>query len=120
MVVTFSVFVQGGLLPFVAKACRVSFASHRLTPYDVSVRVEREPSGLQRYVVGKGSRVVGTAVRDLPIGEGAWLTLVVHGGEAMQPRGSYVLRGGDEVLLLAEPGDGPALRRLFEGPEPVS
>jgi Trk K+ transport system NAD-binding subunit len=81
----------------------------------VSIRVEREPHGLQHFIVGEHARAAGKTVRDLPISEGTWLTLVVHGGEAVQPRGSYVLHPKDEVLVLSDPADEPALRRLFEG-----
>ena len=114
VVVAFSVLVQGTLLPYVARLCRVPMHRRRITPWDVSVRVEREPEGLQHFVVRKGSHADGRAVRDLPLGESTWLTLVVHDGAAVQPRGSYVLQAEDEVLVLAEPQDERALRRLFE------
>jgi potassium/hydrogen antiporter len=115
VVVAFSVLVQGSLVPNVARACNVPIRERPLMPYHVSVRLEQEPRGLQHYVVAPDTRAAGTAVRDLPIGEGSWLTLVVHGGEAVQPRGSYVLHPEDEVLVLGEPGEEEALRRLFEG-----
>ena len=118
VVVAFSVLAQGGLLPYVARACGVRLTTPRLAPYEFSVRVEHEPRGLQHYVVAERSRAEGTAVRDLPIGENTWLTLVVHGGAAVQPRGSYVLRQDDEVLLLGDPGDEDELRRLFEDGSP--
>jgi cell volume regulation protein A len=117
VVVAFSVLVQGSLVPFVARLCAVPMHERRLTPWDVSVRLEQEPSGLEHFVVAEGSRADGLAVRDLPIGESTWLTLVVHDGEAVQPRGSYVLRPSDEVLVLSEAEDEEALRRLFEGRE---
>ena len=101
VVVAFSVLVQGSLVPYVAGRCKVPMGDRRLTPWDVSVRLEREPSGLSHYVVTEGSRAAGLAVRDLPIGESTWLTLVVHEGAAVQPRGSYVLRPADEVLVSA-------------------
>ena len=63
----------------------------------------------------RARRAAGKTVRDLPISEGTWLTLVVHGSEAVRPRGSYVLHPKDEVLVLSDPADEPALRRLFEG-----
>jgi cell volume regulation protein A len=115
VVVAFSVLVQGSLVPYVARLCRVPMHRPPLTPWDVSVRLEREPRGLQQFVVAPGSHAEGRAVRDLPLGESTWLTLVVHDGEAVQPRGAYVLRAADEVLVLSEPEDEDALRRLFEG-----
>jgi cell volume regulation protein A len=115
VVVAFSVLVQGSLVPAAARRCGVPIRQRPLTPYNVSMRVEREPHGLQHFIVGEHARAAGKTVRDLPISEGTWLTLVVHGGEAVQPRGSYVLHPKDEVLVLSDPADEPALRRLFEG-----
>jgi cell volume regulation protein A len=115
VVVAFSVLVQGSFVPYVARLCRVPMHQPPQTPWDVSVRLEREPRGLQQFVVAPGSHAEGRAVRDLPLGESTWLTLVVHDGEAVQPRGEYVLREADEVLVLSDPGDEDALRRLFEG-----
>jgi cell volume regulation protein A len=116
VVVAFSVIVQGSLVPYVARRAGIPMTQQPVTPWDVSVRLEREPSGLHRFHVGPGARVAGCAVSDLPLGENAWVTLVVHHGEAVQPRGSYVLRPEDEVLVLSNPEDEEALRRLFEEP----
>jgi cell volume regulation protein A len=115
VVVSFSVLVQGSLVPTIARRCHVGIREHRLTPYDVSIRVEQEPHGLQHFVVAERARAAGSTVRELPIGENTWLTLVVHDGEAVQPRGSYVLCPDDEVLVLGDPSEEAALRRLFEG-----
>jgi potassium/hydrogen antiporter len=115
VVVAFSVLVQGTLVPYVARRCAIPLHERPITPWDVSVRLEREPTGLLHFVVSEGSRADGRAVRDLPIGESTWLTLVVHDGEAVQPRGSYVLRPTDEVLVLGDPQDEAKLRVLFEG-----
>jgi cell volume regulation protein A len=115
VVVAFSVLVQGSLVPYVARRCGIPIHQRPVTPWDVSVRLEREPTGLLHFVVSEGSRADGRAVRDLPIGETTWLTLVVHDGEAVQPRGSYVLRPADEVMLLSDADDEEKLRHLFEG-----
>jgi cell volume regulation protein A len=84
-------------------------------PWDVSVRLRSEPRGVRHYVVAPGSRADGAAIRDLPLGEHTWVSLIVREGEARQARGSHVLEPGDEVLLLSETHDVGALRRLFEG-----
>jgi Trk K+ transport system NAD-binding subunit len=54
-------------------------------------------------------------VRDLPIGDGAWISLIVREGVPIQPRGSSKVVPGDEVLVLTDPEDEAALRRVFEG-----
>jgi potassium/hydrogen antiporter len=115
VVVTFSVLVQGSTIPFVARRLGVPMRAVEPEPWDVSIRL-REPGNVQHYVVGPGSRVVGSAIRDLPLGERAWISFVVQDGQARQARGSHVLRIGDDVHVIGEPEDADVLQRLFEGP----
>jgi cell volume regulation protein A len=115
VVVAFSVIVQGTTIPFLASRLRIPMRVVAPEPWDLSIRLRREPHGLQRYVVARGSRAAGEALRDLPLGEHAWVSLVVRGGEPRQARGSHVFEPGDEVVLLSEDSDAAALRRLFEG-----
>ena len=98
-------------------AARVGIPMHVVEPepWDVSVRLRSEPRGVRRYVVAPGSRADGAAIRDLPLGEHTWVSLIVRDGEARQARGAHVFAAGDEVLLLSEAHDVSALRRLFEG-----
>lgn len=89
-------------------------------PWDLSIRLRREPEReLERFVVGARSRARGMAISDVPIGENSWISLVIQDGEPVQPRGSYVFQIGDEVLVLTEPEERSALRRLFAGERPV-
>jgi cell volume regulation protein A len=115
VVVAFSVIVQGTSLPWVAARLRIPMRVVEPEPWDVSVRLRSEPRGVRRYVVAPSSRAEGAAIRDLPLGEHTWVSLIVREGEARQARGSYVFQAGDEVLLLSEAQDVGALRRLFEG-----
>jgi potassium/hydrogen antiporter len=115
VVVAFSVIVQGSLIPVVAKRLGVPMRVVEAEPWDVSIRL-REPGNVQRYTVGNRSRVVGSEIRDVPLGERAWISFVVRDGQAQQARGTHVLRVGDEVHVLGEPEDARVLRRLFEGP----
>jgi potassium/hydrogen antiporter len=116
VVVAFSVIVQGSLIPYVAGRLGVPMRIVEPEPWDVSIRL-REPGNVQRYTIGNGSRVVGSTIRDLPIGERAWISFVVRDGQAQQARGSHVLRVGDEIHVLGDPEDANVLRRLFEGRE---
>ncbi len=115
VVVAFSVLFQGTSIPLVASSLRIPMRTVEPEPWDLSIRLREEPQGVQRYVVRPGSRAEGEAIRELPISDRAWISLIVRGGEALQARGSHVFEPGDEVLLLSEPQDAPALRRLFEG-----
>jgi len=116
VVVAFSVAVQGSSLPLVARLLRVPMRDLTPKPWDLSIRLSEEPEReLERYRVSRSGRAVGRAIRDLRIGEYAWISLIVHDGEPVEPRGSYVLEEGDEVLILSEQDDRSKLRRFFEG-----
>ena len=117
VVVAFSVVVQGTSIPWVAARLGIPMRIVEPEPWDVSVRLRSEPRGVRRYVVRPGSRADGLAIRDLPLGEHTWVSLIVRDGEARQARGGHVFEAGDEVLLLSEAHDADALRRLFEGRE---
>ena len=114
VVVAFSVVVQGTTIPLAASRLGIPMRTVQPAPWDLSIRLRTEPQGVQRYVVARGSRAAGTAIRDLPLGEHAWVSLVIRGDEPRQARGSHVFEPGDEVLLLSEDSDAGALRRLFE------
>jgi cell volume regulation protein A len=119
VVVAFSVIVQGTSIPFVAARLGVPLRAIEPEPWNISIRLRNEPRGAQRFVVAAGSRAEGATIRDLPIGERTWISLVIRGGEPRQARGSHTFEPGDEVLVLTETLDVPALRRLFEAPETV-
>ena len=82
-------------------------------PWDLSIRLGEEPQGPHEFEVGAGSRADGRAIRDLPLGEHAWVTLVVRDETATRPSGALELRVGDRVLLLAETDELEPLSRLF-------
>jgi cell volume regulation protein A len=115
VVVAFSVLVQGTTIPFVAPRLGIPMRLVQPEPWDLSIRLRREPQGVQRYVVAHGSRAAGEAIRDLPLGDHTWVTFVVRDDKPRQARGSHVFEPGDEVVLLSEDADASALRRLFEG-----
>jgi cell volume regulation protein A len=115
VVVAFSVLVQGSTIPFVAHRLGIPMRIVDPEPWDISIRL-REPGQVQRFVVGARSRVLGSTIRDLPLGERAWISFIVQDGKARQARGSHVFRAGDEVHVLGDPDDARVLQRLFEGP----
>jgi potassium/hydrogen antiporter len=114
VVVAFSVIVQGTTIPFAASRLRIPMRIVHPEPWDLSIRLRSEPKGVQRYVVARGSRAAGETLRDLPLGDHSWVSLVVRDDEPRQARGSHVFEPGDEVVLLSDEADAGALRRLFE------
>jgi cell volume regulation protein A len=115
VVVLVSVVGQGTLIPFVARALNIRMRKRPSLPWELSVRLGEEPQPEHEFEVRAGSRAAGHAIRDLPLGEHAWVTLVVRDGAATRPAGSLELRAGDRVLLLAEADDLEPLTRLFTG-----
>jgi potassium/hydrogen antiporter len=113
VVVLFSVVVQGTSVPWVARRLGVPMRVIDPEPWDLSIRLRDEPEGVGRFVIVRGARADGEAIRDLPLGERTWISLILRDGAPQQPRGSTVLRNGDEVVVLAAPEDVSRLRRVF-------
>jgi potassium/hydrogen antiporter len=107
VVVAFSVIVQGGLVPTVAKHCRVPMQEVPPRPWSVGLRLRNEPEGARHYRVGVGSRADGRTVVELHRAEDVWISLIVRDGHPLRVRADTVLQAGDEVLLLAEPPTEP-------------
>ena len=113
VVVLVSVAGQGTLVPYVAGRLGIRMRERPALPWELSIRLREEPHPAHELVVRSGSRADGRAIRDLPLGEHAWITLVVRQGAATRPSGSLELRSGDRVHLLADPAEIDALTKLF-------
>jgi potassium/hydrogen antiporter len=113
VVVGFSVTFQGGLVPALAHRLRIPLRTVEPEPWSLGVRFSREPEGLHRYHVAAGSAAEGSAIGDLPCGEGVWVSLIIRDGDLVTADGDTTLRAGDDVLVLADPDDAPVLDRLF-------
>ena len=108
-----SVVAQGTLVPLVARRLSIPMRLQDRLPWELSVRVGRDPTGAREYRVAPRSHADGMALGELPIGNDAWVTLVVRDGHALQPEGELELRAGDRLLILAEPGRAGDLRTTF-------
>ena len=115
IVVAFSVVVQGGLVPTVARWTGVPMRVVEPEPWALGMRLRDEPTGLRRYQLAPGAAADGRAVGELPLDEGTWIYMVNRDGVLLPVRGGTVLRGGDEVLLLADTQPEPDTRALFTG-----
>jgi potassium/hydrogen antiporter len=116
VVVAFSVIVQGGLLPAVARRMRIPLRAVEPEPWSLGVRFRHEPQGLRRIRVAPGSVADGTRLTDLPLGEDAWISMVIRDGRLVPPAADTVLRPGDEVLVLVDPDERPDLSGTFGEP----
>jgi cell volume regulation protein A len=117
VIVGFSVTVQGGLVPALAHRLRIPLRSIEPEPWSLGVRFSEEPEGLHRYHVVAGSLADGSQVSSLPCGETAWISLVIRDGALLSVTSDLALRAGDDVLILADPDEAPALKRCFTAPK---
>ena len=115
VVVMVSVLTQGSTILFAARRLGIPIRVEEITPYSLTVGLQEEPEGVVRYRVARGSHAAGRRVREIAIGDSSWISLIVREGAPIQPRGSSRLEPGDEVLVLTDPADEAALRRVFEG-----
>lgn len=116
VVVAFSVIVQGGLVPTVARRARVPMRVVEPEPWTLGMRFRHEPTGLRRQVVASGAMADGTPIADLDLGEDTWISMINRGGRLVPVRGGTVLRAGDEVLLLVDPEEDVDLAGQFGRP----
>jgi len=117
VVVTFSVVVQGGLVPVVARLARVPMRERELEPWALGMRLRDEPTGLCRCSVRPGAAADGSKIADLPLGEHTWISMISRGGTLVPVHGNTTLRAGDEVLLLTDPEAETNPRALFTAPQ---
>ena len=113
-VVAFSVIVQGSLVPTLARRLRVPLRTVEPEPWSLGVRFRHEPDAVQRYRVAPGSPADRTTIADLPLGEGAWISLIIRQGRLVPVRADTQLRAGDEVVTLTDPDAADAVNGLFQ------
>jgi cell volume regulation protein A len=111
VVVLISVAVQGGLVPTLARAWKIPLRTVEPEPWAMGMRFRDRPEGLHRYVVEPGSAAADVSLRDLPLAEDLWVSVVSRAGQMVRVSGATTLKAGDEVLAITS--DEPAAARLF-------
>jgi potassium/hydrogen antiporter len=115
VIVGFSVTLQGGLVPALARRLRIPLRTVEPEPWSLGVRFATEPEGMHRYRVVPGAPADGAPVGELPCGENAWVSLIIRNGSLAPVTADTTLQAGDDVLVLADPDDAEALGELFTG-----
>jgi potassium/hydrogen antiporter len=113
VVVAFSVIVQGGAIPVLARRLKVPLRLIEPEPWSLGVRLQQEPEGVHRYLVAHGAVADGATLDDLPLPDDAWISLVIRHGRLVATHGDTALQAGDEVILLAGEGNAADLRAVF-------
>jgi cell volume regulation protein A len=104
IVVVFSVVVQGASVPVVAARLHIPFR-----------RVDHDLSEVLEFVVRDDAFASGRRLAELPLGERAWIGVLVRDGRPHVISDAVVLRQGDRVHVYCQPEDVPALERIFAG-----
>jgi potassium/hydrogen antiporter len=104
VVVLFSVVAQGGTVPLAAARLRVPFR-----------RVDHDLAEVLEFVVRDDAYANGRRIGGLPLGERAWVGVLIRDG-LPQPFGPETeLQPGDRVHVYCQPDDAAALGRIFAG-----
>ncbi len=116
VVVAFSVIVQGGLVPTMARQLKIPLQRVELEPWSLGVRLRHQPEAIQRHRIAPGSPADGRRLVDLQVGDDAWISLIIRNGHLVPIRADTRLHAGDEVLTITEPGQQRDLDTLFQSP----
>lgn len=103
-IVLTSVLLQGTTIPYVAKWLKVDTPTEPpFQPYPLElVQTANPDSELVEIPVDQASAVVGKAIVDLGLPQGALVVLINKGGQFIVPSGGTVLTTGDRMLVLAD------------------
>ena len=104
IVVLFSVIVQGVSVPYVADRLRIPFR-----------RVDHDLAEVLEFVVRDDAFANGRRLRELPLGERAWIGVLIRDGRPHTVAGDVALEPGDRVHVYCQPEDAAALERIFAG-----
>jgi cell volume regulation protein A len=104
IVVLFSVVVQGASVPIVASRLRIPFR-----------RIDHDLAEVLEFVVRDDAFASGRRIADLPLGERAWVGVLIRDDRPRAIAGSVVLEPGDRVHVYCQPEDAAALERIFAG-----
>ena len=104
IVVVFSVVVQGASVPFVADRLRVPFR-----------RVDHDLAEVLEFVVRDDAYANGRRLAELPLGERAWIGILIRDRRPRRISDDVVLEPGDRVHVYCQPEDAAALERIFAG-----
>jgi potassium/hydrogen antiporter len=104
VVVLFSVVVQGVTIPYAAERLRVPF---RRIDYDLGEMLE--------FVIRDDAYANKRAIGELPLGERAWVGVLIRDSVPQDFGPATVLEPGDRVHVYCQPEDAAAVERIFAG-----
>jgi trk system potassium uptake protein TrkA len=76
--------------------------------------IEGEQAEIIEYTTSKKSKIVGKPLKNVKFPAGAIVSMVVHKGNTVVPRGEYVIEEGDRVVVFALQSANAEVERLFK------
>lgn len=113
-VVLVSAVVQGGSLPWMARALRLEEPARAAPPFSLEITslIDLNAS-IVDYPVTEGSRAAGKRLRDLALPESTVVALISRDNQPVPPRGSTRILPGDHVFIVADHASRGAVDRVF-------
>lgn len=114
-VVLTSTLVQGATFEPLARVLAVTAAEPALPRPLIEVgTIRRLGAEVIEYPVGESEAVVGRVVNELGLPRDALVSVIVRGEEALLPRGSTRIEGGDNLHIIARERVREEVEALFE------
>jgi cell volume regulation protein A len=104
VVVLFSVVVQGTTIPYAASRLGVPFR-----------RIDHDDAEVLEFIVRDDAFANQRRIGQLPLGERAWVGVLIRDGHPQSFGRQTVLQPGDRVHVYCQPEDAAALERIFAG-----
>ncbi len=76
--------------------------------------IEGEKAEIIEYTTSKKSKIVGKPLKSVKFPPGAIVSMVVHKGNTVVPRGEYVIEEGDRVVVFALQSANTQVEKLFK------
>ncbi len=75
--------------------------------------LEGEKAEIIEYTASGQSKIIGKPLNKVKFPKGAIITMVVQNGEVVIPRGDFIIREGDKVIVFALSSSVPHVEKLF-------
>ncbi|OPY23461.1 MAG: hypothetical protein A4E23_00535 [Methanomethylovorans sp. PtaU1.Bin073] len=76
--------------------------------------IEGQKAGIIEYTASAKSKIVGKPLREVKFPPGAIVSMIVHNGRTIVPRGSHVVEENDRVVVFTLPSSIAAVEKLFK------
>ncbi|MBN1134901.1 MAG: Trk system potassium transporter TrkA [Methanosarcinaceae archaeon] len=76
--------------------------------------IEGEKAEIVEYTASKNSKVVGKPLKKVNFPPGSIVSMVVHNGNIVVPRGDYIIEEGDRVVIFTLQSANKEVEKLFD------